>query len=269
MLVCMAAPCGESRQRRRRLRAAGCVLQTAGRAGQNRKWGAGLGLFDRLKKSAPPADAVQAPPKPDWDEVYSGMRVETTTMDGQRLLFAAKMQDIKENTAKLYQYTEPVIPDPEEPLQVRIRGYNDRTGHAVYMEGTILPGDKHIWHVENLVLVRAGRDRAFYRLDTNLNGTATSFQSFSAGEKPCRLINISVGGACVGSAERYREQDKFLLKVQLLEDREVSVLLCQVLRVVEKEDGRFEYGCRFLGMNEDSEAKISQNIFMAQIKRKR
>lgn len=228
-----------------------------------------MGLFDRLKKNAAPANAATEPPQPDWDEVYSGMRVEATSMDGQRLLFAAKMQDIQQNTAELYQYTEPTMPNPEEPMRVRIRGYNDRTNHAVYMEGTITPGEKHIWHVEDLVLVRAGQDRAFYRLETNLDATATSFQGFNAGEKPCKLINISVGGACVGSAERYREHDKFLLKVQLLEDRDVSVLLCQVLRVVEKEDGKFEYGCRFLGLNENAEAKISQNIFTAQIKRKR
>ncbi len=228
-----------------------------------------MGLFDRLKKGAAPASPEPEPPQPSWDEVYSGMRVEATTLDGQRLLFAAKMQNIRDNTAELYQYTEPIQPEPEEPIRARIRGYNDRTGKAVYMEGTISPGAKHIWKVEELALIRTGKDRAFYRLDTNLDATATSFQGFNAGEKPCKLLNISVGGACVGSTERYREHDKFLLKVQLLEDRELSVLLCQVLRVVEKENGKFEYGCRFLGMNENSEAKISQNIFAAQIKRKR
>ncbi len=228
-----------------------------------------MGLFDRLKKRAAPAAPEQEPPRPDWDEVYSGMRVEATTLDGQRLLFAAKMQNLNGDTAELYQYTEPLVPEPEGPMRVRIRGYNDRTGKAAYMEGTISLGAKHIWQVEELALVRVGRDRAFYRLDTNLDATATSFQGFGAGEKPCKLINISVGGACVGSAVRYREHDKFLLKVQLLEDRELSVLLCQVLRVVEKEDGKFEYGCRFLGMSENSEAKISQNIFAAQLKRKR
>ena len=78
----------------------------------------------------------------DWDrdmaEVYSGMRVEVTTFDG-RMLFVAKLMDIKGCEAELYQYSESPIPEDTEPFRVRIRGYNDHDRKAVYMEGTISP----------------------------------------------------------------------------------------------------------------------------------
>ena len=90
------------------------------------------------------------------------------------------------------------------------------------------------------------------------------FSGLAIGEKPCVMLNISVGGACVSSEYKYHEGDKFLLKVKLLEDRPESVMFCQVLRIVEKSEQRFEYGCRFLELTEEDQEKIIQNIFAAQ-----
>lgn len=229
-----------------------------------------MGFFDWLKKGSPAADAgPEQAADPRWDAVFSGMRVEVTTPDG-RLLFAARLMDPQqEGTARLYQYSELTIPEPGEPMRVKIRGYNDQANTAVYMEGVIALGPKHIWKVEELALHRVGKDRAFYRLDVDLDATVTAFRGLNAGEKPCKLVNISVGGACIGSGVHYHEHDKLLLKVQMLEDRDLSVMMCQVLRVSKKENGTFEYGCKFVGMNEAAEAKISHHIFTTQIKKKR
>lgn len=229
-----------------------------------------MGFFDWLKKGTPAAETPpEQLPDPRWDTVFSGMRVEVTASDG-RMLFAARLMDPSpDGTARLYQYSELPIPEPGEPTRVKIRGYNDQLNTAVYMEGVITLGPKHIWKVEELALHRVGKDRAFYRLDVNLDATVTAFGGLNAGEKPCKLVNISVGGACIGSGIRYHEHDKLLLKVQMLAERDLTVMMCQVLRVIKKEDGTFEYGCRFVGMNEAAEAKISQHIFTTQIKKKR
>ena len=79
-------------------------------------------------------------------------------------------------------------------------------------------------------------------------------------------MNISVGGARVASEHRYYTGDKFLLNVKLLEDREPTIMFCQVLRVIEKEEGPLEYGCKFLELNEADQDKITENIFAAQRK---
>ena len=78
-----------------------------------------------------------------------------------------------------------------------------------------------------------------------------------------------MGGACIASAYPFQEGDKFLLKVKLLEDRDTSVMYCQVLRIINRGENKpTEFGCRFLELNESDEAKITQNIFAAQRKKR-
>ena len=203
----------------------------------------------------------------DGDElqIYSGMRVEVTAMDG-RMLFVAKLMGLHGDQAELHQYSEADI-SQEGPFPVKIRGYSDRDRKAVYMEGVIAPLPEKKWSVTELKVCRIENDRAFFRLDTNLDATATMFSGLEMGEKPCKLLNISIGGACISSEYRYYDGDKFLLKVRLLEDRPESAMFSQVMRIIEKGDAGFEYGCRFLELTDADQEQITQNIFAAQRKK--
>ena len=125
---------------------------------------------------------------------YSGMRVEVTTFDGT-LLFVAKLTNLWKDQARLEQYSESELSEEkeeEEPLHVRIRGYSDQERKAVYMEGVITLEEKHTWKVEELTVARIGNDRAFFRLETNLDAAVTTFGGFSAREHDC----------CVSSREK-------------------------------------------------------------------
>lgn len=225
-----------------------------------------LDLFNKKAKTQPPQESKEAAQELD---IYSGMRVEVTTHTGQ-ILFVAKLLGLHGNKAELHQYSESEIAGDVESIHVRIRGYSDYERKAVYMEGVIASGPQRIWQVENLTVVRVGNDRAFFRLETNLEATATTFSGLGMGERPCKLLNISVGGASISSEHRYHEGDKFLLKVRLLEDRPESAMFAQVVRVIEKDGGRFEYGCRFIELTEPDQERITQNIFAVQRqKRKR
>ncbi len=217
-------------------------------------------LFGRRQKEQPP----QREHEEDKElQIYSGMRVEVTAPDG-RLLFVAQLRNLREKGAELYLYSESALPPDSEPLPACIRGYNDHNRKAVYMEGVISPMPQNIWKVEELVVRRVGNDRAFFRLDTNLDATATMFSGLSMGERPCKLLNISVGGACITSETPYHEGDKFLLKVKLLADRPESVIYSEVMRIIHKDKDKVEYGCRFLELTEEDETKITQNIFTVQ-----
>lgn len=217
-------------------------------------------LFGRRQKEQPP----QREHEEDKElQIYSGMRVEVTAPDG-RLLFVAQLRNLREKGAELYLYSESTLPPDSEPLPACIRGYNDHNRKAVYMEGVISPMPQNIWKVEELVVRRVGNDRAFFRLDTNLDATATMFSGLSMGERPCKLLNISVGGACITSETPYHEGDKFLLKVKLLADRPESVIYSEVMRIIHKDKDKVEYGCRFLELTEEDETKITQNIFTVQ-----
>lgn len=226
-----------------------------------------LELFRKRAKERPPQEDKDTNGTEELD-IYSGMRVEVTTAAGQ-ILFVAKLMGLHGDKAELHQYSEAAIVKDVETIHARIRGYSDYERKAVYMEGIITPGPKHIWQVEELTIVRVGNDRAFFRLTTNLDATATMFSGLAMGEKPCKLLNISVGGASVSSEYRYHKGDKFLLKVRLLEDRPESAMFSQIVRVVEKDEGKFEYGCRFLELTEADQEQITQNIFAAQRQKRR
>lgn len=225
-----------------------------------------FGFFGRGAKEQP-LSRVRAAEDGNELELYSGMRVEVTSLDG-RLLFVAKLLGLQGCYGELHQYSETSIPNDAEPFPVKIRGYSDHDRKAVCMEGVIAPAQKNTWLVENLTISRIGNDRAFFRLDTNLDATATMFSGLAMGEKPCRLLNISVGGANISSKFQYHPGDKLLLKVRLLEDRPVSAIFGQVVRVIERESGKYEYGCQFLELTEEDQEEITQNIFAVQRQRR-
>ena len=56
--------------------------------------------------------------------------------------------------------------------------------------------------------------------------------------------------------------------MKLLDDRDISVMFCEVLRIIDKGNSAPEYGCRFLELNESDQEKITQNIFAVQRKQR-
>lgn len=199
-------------------------------------------------------------------EIYSGMRVIVEDTE-ECTLFIANLKDLQRDTAKLYQYSEgDIFQDVDieslegtESLYVNLRGYNDCERKAVFMEGIITPSGKHVWQIRNLRVMRVENERSFSRLDTDIDAVITVPGSDE--ERDCRLLNISVGGAGIGSGYRYHKGDKFLLKVQL-SGNQPSVMYCEVLRVIEKEASWFEYGCRFLELTEADQEQITRDIAM-------
>lgn len=198
-------------------------------------------------------------------EIYSGMRVVVETPGGQ-MLFIADLQEPYGGTARLCQCSDRELDLDEEiaqgtgPMEVMLRGYNNRKRKAVFMEGILIPGNRHIWQVEKLTVVKVENERTFYRLDTDINGLIVDKKGDDAKEIPCKLLNISVGGAGISSDYRYHKGERFMLKVKLLEDGAEMVLYCEVLRVAEKNKLCFEYGCHFLDLTKAGHDQIAQSI---------
>lgn len=181
-----------------------------------------------------------------------------------RILFIANIKNLHKDTAELYQFSEGDIfqdVDTEsyrgtESLYVKLRGFNDCERKAVFMEGIVTPGQRHVWQVRNLTVVRVENERSFTRLNTDIDAVAVSPGD---DERVCRLLNISVGGASIGTEYRYHKGDTFLLKVKLSGDKP-SVMYCEVLRVIEKDTAKFEYGCRFLELTEADQEQITRSM---------
>lgn len=142
--------------------------------------------------------------------------------------------------------------------QVKLRGYNDRERKAVFMEGRVTPLKKHVWKVEDLTVSKVENERSFPRFTTDINAVISDGKDDTV--RTCRLLNISVGGASIGTERRYYKGDKFLLKVKMLEEEQPFVVYCEVLRVMERERSIYEYGCHFIELTEVDQEQISRSI---------
>lgn len=226
-------------------------------------------LFHLFGKSAKKEPLQEAEKELSLEEhgVYSGMRVEAMDSENQ-LIFIAKLMSLHENSAKLHQYSEAEVSLEEEEMKIKIRGYSDSDKKVIHMEGILKQGDGGIWPVEELTFIKSGNDRAFFRLNTDIDGSMTLVGKIGAGEEPCKLLNISVGGAYIRAEPALEMGDKFLLQAKLHPDRDTSLIFSEVCRIIEREDELFEYGCRFIELNEADQKQIIQAIFERQRKKK-
>lgn len=225
-----------------------------------------MGLFDLFRKSPKQREEEESRRLAQLEdlEIYSGMRVEVTSDDG-RMFLVARLVGLRGDRAQLKPSTDGnLLTKLEEPVAVTLRGYSSKENKAVVIEGTLRPGPNNTWQAEHLVLVKRSNDRAFFRMDTNLMGSITAMGRLGAAAEDCRVLNVSVGGVCIGSTVRHNIGDKFLLRVRLLPNTEANLLMCQIIRIIERRYGSFEYGCRFLELSEPEEEKILQIIFEMQ-----
>lgn len=224
-----------------------------------------MGLFDWLKKKNTAGTAEQ-PEETESLELYTGLQVEVASPDGQ-LLFVAKLLGVRGGKAELHQRSGGDIEPAAEPAQVIIRGYSGKDKKAVYFEGVISPERERVWRVEGLTLTKLSNERTFFRLDTNIDAQLTPIGKTRGKPGPCTMLNISVGGACFSTDAQYEIGNQMQLTVKLHPEWEPLVVFCQVVRIVTRGEGIYEYGCQFVDLKEADEEKLTQIIFDLQRRR--
>lgn len=223
-----------------------------------------MGLFDMFKKSPKEQrieDSRKRAMKEDL-EVYSGMRVEVTSGDG-RVFLVAKLLDLRGDRAQLEPGADgSLMVRSEEPLNVSLRGYSSRENRTVIMEGTIRVGPGKLWQAEHLELVdHRDEHRANVRVETDMDGVFSLAGHSGVPEESCQIKNMGMGGVCIGSQARRDVGDKLLLRIGRLMELRDSVLPCQILRINDRKPGYFEYGCRFLELDEEVERRLFRAMY--------
>lgn len=222
-----------------------------------------MGLFGWFGKSPKQREEEESQRRAQEEdlELYSGMRVEVTSDDG-RMFLVARLVGLRGDHAQLKPATEgSLLTTLEEPVLVTLRGYSSKEKKAVILKCTVRSGGKNVWQAEHLVLVKRSNDRAFFRMGTSLTGKLAPLGQLNAPLEECRLLNISVGGACISTGIRHNIGDKFLLWSKLTPNSEPTQVICQIVRINERRYSSFEYGCRFLDLSEAEEERILQIIF--------
>ena len=219
-----------------------------------------FGLFGKSPKQREEEESQRRAREEDL-EIYSGMRVEVTSDDG-RMFLVAVLTGLRGDRAQLRPATEGGMLTPlEEPVLVTLRGYSSKENKAVIMKCTVRSGGKNFWQAEHLSLIKRSNDRAFFRMGISIPGRLVIMGRADAQAEECRLLNISVGGACISTGIRHNIGDKFLLWSKLTPNSEPTQVICQIVRINERRYSSFEYGCRFLDLSEAEEERILQIIF--------
>lgn len=217
-----------------------------------------FGLFGKTVKQTEEAAAAERARREDL-EVYSGMRVEVTSEDG-RMFLAARLLALRGDRAQLKLSTEgSLMTSSEAPVPVTLRGYSSKENRAVVLKGTVRLTAGGVWQVEHLALVKREEGRVHVRVDTDADGVISPAGKHT--QEPCRLLNISLGGVCVGLGTRHDVGERFVLRTRPFPEAETLVLHCQFLRILERRHGYFEYGCRLLDLGPADESRILRNVF--------
>lgn len=196
-----------------------------------------------------------------------GMRVDVTDAEDGRPLFQAELRDLHGGEAVLETLRMDAEELPASPAEVLLRGYSKKQAKAALLEANITPEEEPNWKAENIVLRKTGNDRNHFRLWANMEAT-TAHPAAPKTETPCRLLDISAGGARLSTQKTFRIGDTVILRVRLLPERERLRLTCRVLRIVHRENGREEYGCQFQGVSPADQEILTQMIFELQRRRK-
>ena len=222
-----------------------------------------MGLFDAFRKSPKERRAEQAHRRAMREdlEVYSGMRVEVTSGDG-RVFLVAKLLELRGDRAQL----EPgangsLMTRTDEPLEVTLRGRSSLEHRTVSMRGMIRMGPGKLWQVEHLALMDQTDNRANTRVETRLEGDFTLPDRPGVPLERCAVKNIGMGGVCIGAQARRDVGDRLMLRVDGLLELEDTLMPCQVLRIDLRRSGSFEYGCRFLDLEEQVERRLFRAVY--------
>ena len=228
-----------------------------------------MGLLDLFSRGGSGKQAPKQEMREERLAAYHGIRMEVMSKEGDELLFTARLVLVpEEGIVELYMLSDLIHPLDQEPLYVKLRGFEASQGLAVHMEGMISQETDITWRVEELEFLGKDNDRAFFRQATELSGEVTRTESDDNDVYQCVVRNISAGGVCFQSTDQFDVGETVSLSAQLLPGQEMEPLLCQVRRVTPRRGGSY-YGCQFLRLNSVKENQISKAIMQLQMKRLR
>ncbi len=196
---------------------------------------------------------------------YSGIRVEVMDTN-ERLLFIAHVSVTWEGKVELRPTTALRVPASVKDFPVLMRGFQTTQKKAVHMEARISPRSDGSWTVEDLKITGKDNDRAFFRQDTLLSASVMPLHQRGVSALPCKVVNVSAGGACIQFAAECMLGERLMLNINLTEDAAPMQLMCVVRRVIRRKT-TFEYGCEFVDLPPAVEEAVSKAILDMQLQR--
>lgn len=213
----------------------------------------------------PPEPEPEPEPPQEPPAIYglrSGSLVEVLTMENH-LLFVGTVQILKEDLLELREESGQFVPQVEYNLKVKLRSFQ-RNEWVTALFGQVCGSSADFWRVDRLKAIRTEERREFFRQTVRMEAQVRGMQD--SGAKPCRVLDVSAGGALIRCQEEFRLGQMVRLSgVHLMADEEVFHFNCRIQRVLE-EESYTSYGCRFMQMNTKEQDRLMRAILVLQRK---
>lgn len=140
---------------------------------------------------------------------------------------------------------DPLLPALEPESMVMIRCY-DLEMNPILMRAKVLSSSGDECRTGELELIPYHTDRKNIRYPLCPPASAGVLGAGEEKSRPCQLLNVSMGGACIVSGSLYEVGQA--LRLTILSNGQGSIPLpCEVIRVAPRRGDRYEYGLAFTG----------------------
>ncbi len=222
-----------------------------------------MSFFKSLFKKEEPAPAVLLD---DFSDLYNGMKVEVLT-PANALIFVGRIRLRTGDEVDILGESGGFLPRALYNQRVKLRCFQ-RDGDTFTLNGTVGPNDPKFWRIEKLQSLQSGENRSFFRQNTGVDGQVLT----ASGQKyPCKVLDVSAGGARVLTTKLFQLETTFQLEAELLPTEEPFTLTCKVKRTSVRAQTaspmkKFEYGCQFVDVPPREQERLLQVIFTLQRK---
>ena len=217
-------------------------------------------LFGKKEEPVPTA-ALE-----DFPELYSGMKVEVMT-PANTLIFVGRIRLLTGNQVDVLGEAGGFLPRGLYNQRVKLRCFQ-KDGDTFTLNGTVGPNDPKFWRIERLQSLQSSENRNFFRMNIGVDGLV---RSVSGDKYPCKVLDLSAGGARVLTSKLFQLESTFQLEAVFLPTEEPFTLTCQVKRIsvraqTDSPMKKFDYGCQFVEVPPREQERLLQVVFTLQRK---
>lgn len=204
---------------------------------------------------------------PDFPQLYNGMKVEVLTPVNV-LLFVGILRVLGDDTLEVRSETGGLLPRATYNQQVKLQGVQ-KNGHSFTLDGAVGPNTPSFWRIERLRTLQIYENRNFFRQASGAEGWVYPITTSQGRRFPCKVLDVSGGGARVVTSKLFQLDASFQLEFSLLPEEEPFLITCRVKRILaHSKPGspgrRFEYGCQFTDVPHRDQERLVQAIFTLQ-----
>lgn len=198
-------------------------------------------------------------------QVYKGMQIEVTLKDSREPLLTGQITE--HNAAVIALARLPgELSFKTAPLgaDVSLVGYDKRLV-PIHFSGTIEESTRTSFRVKNLKREVHTEVRDNFRLPYTAPATLYRQEDtlFSTPEE-CQLVDISTGGCCVQTDYVHMEDEVLRIRVKL-DDYTPLTFLGQIVRCMERGEGKFRYGILFAQLTEREIDSLNKTLYNLQM----